>query len=367
MKFELHEITIREIVTGYVDNDEEGVIGYSGKLNIRPPYQREFVYNDVRRNAVMYSIIRDFPLNVMYWVVNENGIYEILDGQQRTLSFCKYIAGDFPIVINGKPTHFNELPQVKKDQILDYRLMIYFCEGNDKGKLDWFRIINITGEKLNEQELRNVIYTGEWLAHAKIIFSKNDCVAFWLAKDYVNGAPLRQELLEKAISWVSGGKIEKYMSIHQHDPDAYELWNHFKSVIEWVQLTFPIYRREMKGLDWGALYDQYKDDIYDDVKLEKEIETLMKDTDVTDKSGIYEYMLSGDEKHLNIKAFTDHQKRWAYENQSGNCPKCDNHFELKQMDAEHIIPWNQGGKVTQENCQMVCKDCNRRGMAALAN
>jgi hypothetical protein len=360
MKFELHEITIREVVENYVDNEEEGIIGYNGRLNIRPAYQREFIYNDVRRNAVVYSVYKGFPLNVMYWIVNEDGTYEILDGQQRTISFCRYVNNDFPVIINGKPTFFRELPEIEQTNMLDYRLMIYFCEGNDKGKLNWFRIINIAGEKLTEQELRNVIYTGEWLAHAKIIFSKSDCVAYWLGKDYIEGSPLRQEFLEKAISWISGGKVEKYMSAHQHDPDAYELWEYFKSVIEWVQLTFPIYRKEMKGLDWGALYDKYKDDMFDDVKLEKEIQALMNDKDVLDKEGVYQYVLSGDEKYLNIREFTENQKRWAYERQSGVCPKCNGHFEIKQMDASRITPWVDGGKTDVDNCQMLCKDCNRR-------
>ncbi|MCL2036701.1 MAG: DUF262 domain-containing protein [Oscillospiraceae bacterium] len=357
MKFELHEISIREVVENYVDNDEEGVIGYNGKLNIRPPYQREFVYNDVRRNAVIFSILKGFPLNVMYWVVNSDGTYEILDGQQRTLSLCKYVAGDFPVMFNGKPTTFENLPTEKQQAILDYKLMIYFCQGNDKGKLDWFRIINITGEKLTEQELRNVIYTGEWLAHAKRIFSKQDGDAYLLASDYISGSLARQELLEKAISWISNGRIEKYMAAHQHDSDANELWEYFSNVIEWAKATFPVYRKEMKGLDWGAFYSKHKNEIYDPEKLESVIESLMKDVDVMDKSGVYQYLLSGDEKHLNIRSFSENQKREAYDRQEGVCVKCAEHFDLGNMRAEHIIPWKSGGKTIAENCQLMCKDC----------
>jgi hypothetical protein len=300
MKFELKEITIREIVEGYSDNGDEGVIGYNGKLNIRPPYQREFIYNDVRKKAVVYSIRRDFPLNVMYWIQNAEGMYEILDGQQRTVSLCQFYDGAYPIVVKGKEMYFNELPDADKKQFLDYKLMVYFCEGNDKGKISWFRIINIAGEKMTDQELRNAIYVGDWLIHAKRLFSKNDCDAYLFAKDYVGGSLIRQELLEKAISWVSGGEIEKYMSIHQNDPNADELWEHFKNVIEWVKRTFIVYRKIMKEVEWGVLYDKYKYEQYDPKKLEAEISALMKDVDVTDKKGVYRYVLSRDKKFLNV-------------------------------------------------------------------
>jgi len=359
MKFVLKEISIGEIVEGYVDHAEEGIIGYNGKLNIRPKYQREFVYNDVRRNAVIYSIRRGFPINVMYWVENAEGMYEILDGQQRTISICQYIAGDYPIIVAGQPKTFQNLTEEEQQQLLDYKLMIYFCDGNDKGKIDWFRIINITGEKLTDQELRNAIYAGEWLNCAKELFSKNNCKAYMLAKGYVDGSLIRQELLEKAISWISQGKIEKYMSDHQHDTDAEELWEYFKNVIEWVQRTFPGYRKEMKGLDWGAFYNRYKDEEFDVKALEKEIQILMMDIDVTDKKGIYQYVLSGDERCLNIRGFNNNQKRETYERQGGICAKCGNHFDMRQMDAEHVVTWKQGGKTNIKNCQMVCKTCLR--------
>jgi hypothetical protein len=294
MKFELREITIREIVHNYVDNEEEGLIGYNGKLNIRPAYQREFVYNDVRRNAVVYSILRGFPLNVLYWLVNSNGTYEILDGQQRTICFCQYVNNDYSIVFRGQPAFFRDLPEAEQNRILNYRLMVYLCEGDDKGKINWFRIINIAGEKMTDQELRNAIYAGEWLVRAKKLFSKNECPAYQSAKDYVDGSLIRQDFLEKAISWVSGGEIEKYMAVHQHDNNADELWEHFEKVIAWVKSTFITPRPEMKGLDWGMLYDEYKDEIYDTDKLDAEIQELMDDDDVTDKSSIFHYVLSSD-------------------------------------------------------------------------
>lgn len=356
MKIELHEITVREVAENYVDNAEEGVIGYNGRLNIRPKYQREFVYDDKKRDAVIDTITKEFPLNVMYWVKNEDGTFEVLDGQQRTISFCQYVKGDFSV--NNRA--FHNLTNTEKEKILNYKLMIYFCEGNDKEKLDWFKIINIAGEKLTDQELRNAVYTGTWLTSAKSIFSKSNCAAYLLSKDYVNGSPIRQEILETALSWISKGEIEKYMSVHQHDPNANELWTYYRNVIEWVKLTFTTYRKEMKGIDWGSLYDKFKDKMFDAKKLEKEIQTLMMDDEVTAKKGIYPYVLTRNEKYLNIRAFSESQKREAYERQKGVCPVCKKKWKIEEMEADHITPWHLGGKTTARNCQMLCKEDNRR-------
>lgn len=360
MKIELHEISIREIVENYVDNAEEGVIGYNGKLNIRPKYQREFVYDVAKRNAVIETIINGFPLNVMYWVKNDDDTFEVLDGQQRTISFCQYVNNGFSIQVNGYPKSFSNLTIDEQNEILDYKLMVYFCEGTDKEKLSWFKIINIAGEKLTDQELRNATYTGTWLTNAKAIFSKSNCAAYLLSKDYVNGSPIRQELLERALLWISKGDIEEYMSVHQHDPNANELWTYYRNVIEWVKLTFPTYRKEMKGLDWGKLYDTFKDKLYDTNKLEYEIQNLMMDDDVTNKKGIYTYVLTREEKFLNIREFTESQKRAAYERQGGICPKCGKKFSITEMQGDHITPWSKGGKTNADNCQMLCADCNRR-------
>ena len=359
MKIELHGITVREIAEGYVDNAEEGVVGYGGRLDIRPKYQREFVYDEKKRNAVIDTIRKAFPLNVMYWVVTHDGGYEVLDGQQRTISFCQYINGDFSIPIDGLPMAFHNLPKTLQDQILDYELTIYFCSGTDVEKLDWFRIINIAGERLTDQELRNAVYTGPWLTHAKTIFSKTNCAAYLLANKYVSGSPIRQDYLETAISWLSGGNIEQYMSAHQHDPNANELWSYFQAVITWVGLTFTTYRGEMKGVEWGSLYNKFKDRLYDTDNLEGEIKALMIDDDVTRKKGIYHYVLTRDEKHLAIRAFTPAMRRAAYERQGGICPKCGNRFELSQMEADHITPWSKGGKTNADNCQMLCLADNR--------
>jgi len=363
MKIELKEITIREVANGYINNNEEGVVGFGGKLNIRPKYQREFVYKDKQRDAVIETLKKDFPLNVMYWVKNEDDTYEVLDGQQRTISICEYVAGTYSL----NSMYFHNLTDVEQNQIFDYKLMVYFCEGNDKEKLDWFKTINIAGEKLTDQELRNAIYTGTWLTDAKKHFSKTGCPAFNIGKDYMTGAPIRQEYLETVISWLSDekfdnkikDKIEHYMANNQQEPNANELWLYFNSVMNWIKVVFPKYRKEMKGVNYGVLYNNFKDKKIDATKLEVEITKLMQDEDVTKKSGIYEYVLTRQEKYLSIRAFTDKQKREAFERQKGICPKCKVEFEIDEMEADHITPWHLGGHSTSANCQMLCKHDNR--------
>jgi hypothetical protein len=362
MNIELHEITIREVAEKYVDNAEEGVVGYNGALNIRPKYQREFIYDEKKRNAVMDTIRKGFPLNVMYWVKNEDGTFEVMDGQQRTISFCQYVNNDFSIDNRA----FHNLTETEKEQILSYKLMVYFCEGNDKEKLDWFKIINIAGMQLTAQELRNAIYTGEWLTDAKKYFSKSGCPAYQIASDYLKGSAIRQDYLETAIRWIAakdGKEIEAYMSEHQHDTNAIEFWLYFQAVVNWVRATFPNTRKEMKGLEWGIFYNQYGSRKYDPKALELKIVELMEDEDVTRNSGVYEYLLGGDERPLNIRAFSDKMKRAAYERQNGICQGSycgGKQFEYGEMEADHITPWRLGGKTAPENCQMLCKDCNRR-------
>ncbi len=358
MEIKLHEITIRDVVNGYIDNQEDGVLGYGGKLDIRPPFQREFIYNEKERNAVIETINKGFPLNVMYWSKNGDN-YELLDGQQRTLSFCQYVNGDFSVDFKG----FNNLPKDLQEKILDYKLMIYICEGTPSEKLDWFKIINIAGEKLTDQELRNSQFTGPWLHDAKRHFSKTGCPAYQIGEKYLNGSTIRQDYLEKALTWISDRDkcaIEDYMGNHQQDSDANELWQYYQSVIDWIKRLFPNYRREMKGIDWGILYNEYKDKSYNSDKLEEQISKLMMDDDVTKKSGIYSYLITGKEKYLSIRSFTDNQKREAYEQQKGICPNCKKHFEIEEMEADHITPWHNGGKTTSDNCQMLCRECNRR-------
>ncbi len=365
MKIELKEIKIKDITDGYFDSSENGVVGYGGKLNIRPSFQREFVYKEKQRNAVIETVTKGFPLNVMYWAESGNGEYELLDGQQRTISICQYVNGDFSI--NSRT--FDNLTSTEKKQILDYNLMIYICKGDDKEKLDWFKIINIAGVQLKEQELRNAIYTGEWLSDAKRYFSKNNCVAYRLANKYLSGEVNRQDYLEAALSWISAKekvKIEDYMSAHQNDGHATALWQYFQSVINWVKTIFPVYRKEMKGLPWGLFFNEYGFNNYNPQELEKSISKLMQDDDITKRSGIYEYLLSGNEKYLNVRAFTENEKRLAYERQTGICPYCKAEgrvkirYEIEEMEADHITPWREGGKTNVENCQMLCKEHNRR-------
>ena len=363
MKIDLQKIKIRKVIDGYKDSAEEGVVAYGGKLDIRPKYQREFVYKEKQRDAVIETVKKGFPLNVMYWMIREDGGYEVLDGQQRTISIGQYVTGDFSL----DNRFFHNLTKEEQDKILDYELMIYLCEGSDKERIEWFTVINTYGEKVNAQEIRNAVYTGPWLSDAKLKFSKRNCVAYLLANDggqLVSGDTVRQEYLETALSWINDGKIEDYMAKHQHNKNADELWNYFQNVIAWVRSVFPNYRREMSNVPWGVLYNQFKGKQFDSKKLEKEISELMQDEDVTKKSGIYEYVLTRNEKFLNIRAFTDKMKREAYERQKGICPHCKGEnkkkkWEIEGMEADHIKPWHEGGKTTAENCQMLCKQDNR--------
>ena len=359
MKIELQKISIRKVIADYKDSHEEGVVAYGGKLDVRPKYQREFVYKDKQRDAVIETVKQNFPLNVMYWMVREDSGYEVLDGQQRTISIGQYINGDFSL----NDRFFHNLTKEEQDKILDYELMIYFCEGTDKERLDWFRIINIAGEKLYEQELRNAVYTGPWLSDAKLKFSKSNCVAYLLANDggsLVDGSPIRQEYLETALSWINDEKIEDYMAKHQHEANADELWQYFQNVIAWVRKTFTKYRKEMKGVEWGRLYNKYKDSAHDTQEIEEKTLKLIDDDEVQSLKGIYEYILTGEEKHLNLRQFEDKTKRKAYERQKGKCVWCKKTFEFKEMEADHITPWHEGGKTDSKNCQMLCKDDNRK-------
>ena len=365
MKIELQKISIRKVIADFKDSHEEGVVAYGGNLDVRPKYQREFVYKDKQRDAVIETVKQNFPLNVMYWMVREDGGYEVLDGQQRTISIGQYVTGDFSL----NDRFFHNLTKEEQDKILDYELMIYFCEGTDKERLDWFRIINIAGEKLYEQELRNAVYTGPWLSDVKLKFSKSNCAAYLLANDggqLVSGSPIRQDYLETALSWINDGKIEDYMAKHQHDKNADKLWDYFQDVIAWVRKIFPNYRKEMTSVNWGELYNQFKGEKLNAVKLEGEVKELMQDEDVTKKSGIYPYVLTRQERHLSIRAFTDKMKREAYERQKGVCSWCKKEkkekqkWDIEEMEADHITPWHEGGKTTAENCQMLCKEDNRR-------
>lgn len=357
------EIPIRDVVEDYWDDAEEGVSGYFGRLDIRPPYQREFVYKPAQRDEVIRTVMSGFPLNVMYWAktgVDEDGedTFEVLDGQQRTVSICRYVDGEFSV----DDRYFDNLTSDERERILSYRLDVYQCEGEPSEKLKWFRTINIAGERLTDQELRNAVYAGSWVSDAKRYFSKTGCPAGQLAGDYLTGSSIRQEFLETAIEWAAsadGETIEGYMARRANDPTAQALWSYFRSVIDWVQAVFPKYRKEMKGIEWGLLYNANRDRTDLDPKaLEVEVSRLMGDDDVTSKRGVYEYLLTGNERRLSIRAFDKRDARSAYERQGGVCPLCGEHFEFDEMQADHIKPWSKGGRTVPENCQMLCRQCN---------
>jgi hypothetical protein len=356
MKIEPFKIRVSELSRGYKDDQEGGVSGYEGKLDIRPPYQREFVYKDKQRAAVVNTVMRGYPLNVMYWAVRFDGTFEIIDGQQRTISICQYVNGDFSV----NNLYFHNLQEDERQKILNYELTIYKCSGTDSERLEWFRTINIAGEKLTEQELRNAVYSGTWVSDAKRYFSRSNCPAYGLASDYMVGAPLRQEYFETLLEWINDGNVEAYMASHMHDDNAKIEWDYFQKVINWVKFTFPVYRSEMKGIPWGVLYNKYKNDNFDSSKLEEHVTRLMADDDVTNKKGIYHYLLTHDERHLNIRIFDKKQKREAYESQRGICTNCKERFNFEDMQADHIKPWSKGGKTDSDNCQLLCADCNRR-------
>ena len=370
MNIEPRKIKIRDVFQNYADNGDDGVFAYGGRLAIRPAYQREFVYNLEQAEAVIQTVLKGYPLNVMYWVKTGEDCYEVLDGQQRTLSVMQYLKHQFPITLDGKKFYWDALPDDKYNRIMDYEFMIYVCEGAESEKLEWFRVVNIAGEKLTEQELRNSVYTGAWLSDAKLHFSKRNCAAKKLSDKYITGDPNRQELLEKALKGICEFQqikdITEYMAQHKSDPDADELWQYFQDVIHWTEKIFPQYYRDMKGLDWCHLYNRYHENYYNSAIMAAEVKRLHEDTfEVQKPKGIYEFLLCRDTdpyagRLLNLRVFEEKDKQAAYSRQNGICPVCGQHFEYDEMEGDHILPWSKGGKTTGENCQMLCKPCNSK-------
>lgn len=366
MEIKAVEIIVRDLVDGFENNSENGVRAYGKKLDIRPPYQREFVYNDKQRAKVIETVSKGYPLNTMYWAKRKDGTFEIIDGQQRTLSICQYVNNEFSF--NFKT--FKSLKESEKSKILDYKLTVYICDGDDKEKLDWFETINIAGAELTKQELRNAVYSGVWVTDAKRYFSKTNCAAYNIGNKYISGELNRQFYLETAIKWISGskndGEIREYMANHIDDENAKPLFDYFCNVIEWVKRMFPKYRKQMKYIDWGYLYRTYgESNKYSPNNLEVEVSNLMQDSDeVQDQKGIYYYVFDHDKKHLNLRNFSDHQKTIMYERQNGICPMCkgteneNKKWKITEMDGDHIIPWSKGGKTTLENGQMLCHTHN---------
>lgn len=400
MSINLTQIKLRDLFDGYKHSDEDGVVGYHGRLDIRPKYQREFIYDDKEKVAVINTVKQGFPLNTMYWAVarDENGqkildsdgneTYELMDGQQRTISICEFLANH--IVVNFQK-FFNiqkSTPDIA-EKILDYELQVYICDGTVSEKLAWFKTINIAGKPLTEQELLNAQYVGEWLTKAKEYFSKTNCNAAELmvirgkkASDYMNGSPLRQDYLSTVLQWISdyqglaprSSEGDSYMANHQGDATATEIKNYYVAVMEWVGSKFHTYRKEMKGLSWGLWYNKFqRGECAGHIieknpnEIEAEIKNLINDDEVQSVKGIYEYIIDGEEKHLSLRAFDDKIKRKVYESQHHKCPHCDAHkgghtypegkteYEYKEMEGDHIVAWSQGGKTEESNCQMLCK------------
>lgn len=364
-------ITIEELVKGYQDDGDGGVVGYDHRLCIRPPFQREFVYKDKQRDAVIETVRKGYPLNVMYWSKTGPDTYDVLDGQQRTISVAQYAAGDFPIKVNGNDKFFHNLTDTEREQFLNYELTIYVCDGTEEEKLEWFKVINIAGEVLTPQELLNATYTGTWLADAKLYFSRRNCVAGQMADGYIKGNPIRQDYLEKALSWIADrdslASGQLYMAMHQHDADANDLWIYFQTVINWAQRLFPKRKGVTDVQEWGILYNKYGQKAYNSNTLAQEAKQLLMDDDVTKKAGVVPYLLSErtkhDEKHLSIRAFTEAQKMRAYERQGHKCPSCqaegiETEYAFEDMQGDHIVPWSKGGRTVDDNLQMLCRKCN---------
>ena len=372
MRITKKTITVRELTENYSDDGDNGVYGYNGKLCIRPEYQRSFVYSDKKRDMVLDTVRKGFPLGLMYWNLKPDGNFECLDGQQRTISISQYVNGDFAIKVNGNDKFFHNLTDTEKENILNYELEIRVCEGTEEEKLEWFKVINIAGETLTNQELLNATYAGPWLADAKNFFSKRNCVAGQFAYGYIKGNPIRQDYLEKALAWIadrdgleSGGK---YMAIHQHDADANDLWVYFQEVISWAKRMFPNMNKKLTECqNWGILYNRYRNKRYNTNEMRTLIDKLLQDEDVTKQTGIIPYVLSDrtkhDEKYLSIRAFSEQMKRRVYEKQGHKCPICVKNgsaveYAFEDMQGDHIIPWSKGGRTVEDNCQMLCRKCN---------
>jgi len=372
--------TVEDICKGFTYNEYEGrgLFGLSGKLTIQPEYQRNYIYADGKRDvAVIDSILKEYPIGLIYFVKVAEDKYEVLDGQQRITSIGRFLTDKFAIKINGMEHNFSGLAEDLKNKINETELTIYICEGEESEIKEWFKTINIVGIPLNEQELLNAIYSGPFVTKAKEVFSnsRNANIQKWSA--YISGSVNRQEYLHTALDWVSKGHIDEYMSRHRYDTDITELETYFNSVIDWVSGVFIDVDDSMRGLPWGALYEQYHRNAYDPQEVSEKVHELLEDDYVKDNKGIYEYILGGceDTKLLNVRIFDDVTKKSVYLRQTkeanekniSNCPLCalgndsnkNRIYKLNEMDADHVSAWSRGGATDISNCQMLCKTHNR--------
>lgn len=383
MKTHLKEYSVREISDGFVYNELEGkgLFGLSGRLTIQPEYQRSYIYADGKRDvAVITSLLKGYPLGLIYLnKVSEDNL-EVLDGQQRITSFGRFVTGKFAIKDeNGMEQYFSGLASDKQQKILDSKLLVYECEGTETEIKEWFQTINIAGVPLNSQELLNAVYSGPFVTLGKEEFSnsQNSNIQKWSA--YISGTVIRQEYWERALEWVSGGKdkIGGYMSKHRFDKNINEVKAYFTSVIDWASTVFVDVENEMRGLEWGRLYETYHDKAYNPSKISERIRTLYGDAYIKNRKGIWEFVLGGeqDTKLLEIRVFDEPTKKSVYTNQTteaqskeiSNCPLCAlgndankaRIWKLDEMDADHVAAWSKGGTTTVDNCQMLCKTHNR--------
>lgn len=375
------DYTVDDVCKGFVYNEYEGkgLYGLSGKLVIQPEYQRNYIYADGKKDvAVIESLLNGYPLGLLYFVKVADDKYEVLDGQQRITSFGRFVTGKFPIIDdNGMQQYFKGIAEDKQKKILESKLTIYICEGEESEIKAWFKTINIAGVPLNEQELLNAIYSGTFVTAAKEEFSNsnNSNIQKWSA--YISGSVLRQDYLRTALMWVSRNNIDAYMSSHRKDTSITELKTYFNSVIDWVSSVFSDVESSMKGLPWGDLYEKYHKNSYDPDDVSQKLQELLADEYVTDKKGIYEYILGGctDTKLLNVRIFDNKTKTVVYNQQTtdakakgiSNCPYCaighDSNktkiWKQAEMDADHVSAWSKGGLTDISNCQMLCKTHNR--------
>ena len=376
------DITIKDICEGFVYNELEGkgLFGLAGKLTIQPEYQRNYIYasdNGKKEIAVIDSVLKGYPIGLIYFnKISENNL-EVLDGQQRITSLGRFITDKFAIKNENGIQYFNAMAQDKKKKIEDTKLTIYECEGEESEIKEWFRTINIAGVPLNDQEMANAIFSGPFVTLAKEEFSnsQNSNIQRWGA--YISGSANRQEFLERALDWVSKGNIDSYMSLHRFDKNIDELKKYFNSVIDWISSLFLDVEKEMRGLEWGRLYEKYHNKSYNPTEVLNEVRKLYADPYIKNRKGIFEYILSGSEdtKLLEIRVFDDIVKRTVYlaqtksakEQKKSNCSYCaigqDTNkkkiWNFDEMDADHVLAWSKGGLTSIKNCEMLCKTHNR--------